>query len=92
MILNILLGLVGSAFSVIDAVWALCIGRFICGVSAGYFALACPKFINETVPIEMKGSMGSMVQVALTFGIMVPSLLVIAVVGIEPEYDPLNPN
>lgn len=92
MIINIFLGLVGTAFSVIDAVWALCIGRFICGVSAGYFALACPKFINETVPIEMKGSMGSMVQVALTFGIMVPSLLVIFVVPVQPDYgeDPVG--
>lgn len=78
MIINTLVYLVGTVFSVIDSVWCLCIGRFICGVSAGYFALTCPKYINETVPIEMKGSMGSMVQVALTFGIMIPSLIVLA--------------
>lgn len=91
MIFNTLLCFVGSAFSVIDGVWSLCIGRFICGVSAGYFALACPKFINETVPLEMKGSMGSMVQVALTFGILVPSLMVFSYVPEQPEYDPLHP-
>lgn len=91
MIFNTLLCFVGSAFSIIEGVWALCLGRFLCGVSAGYFALVCPKFINETVPTEMKGSMGSMVQLALTFGILIPSLLVIGYVPVQPNYDPLNP-
>mmetsp|Transcript_115680 Transcript_115680/g.160525 ORF Transcript_115680/g.160525 Transcript_115680/m.160525 type:complete len:114 (+) Transcript_115680:420-761(+) len=90
MIFNTLLCFVGTAFSVLGSVWSLCLGRFICGVSAGYFALVCPKFINETVPTEMKGSMGSMVQLALTFGILIPSLFVIGYVPEQPVYNPID--
>jgi len=58
---NNLVLLVGTAFSCYDALWSLVLGRTIFGLGAGYFALICPKFLNEVVPTEYKGSFGSSV-------------------------------
>jgi len=61
MLWNNLIILVGVAFSCIDGLWSLVLGRTIVGLAAGYFALACPKYLNEFVPTEYKGSFGSSV-------------------------------
>lgn len=77
--------LIGVVFSCIDGLWSLVLGRTIFGLGAGYFALACPNFLNEFVPTEYKGSFGSSVQFMCTFGIAFPSILVASVISSPPS-------
>lgn len=100
MLWNNVLLLIGTAFSCIDVFWCMVFGRFLFGFAAGYFALACPKFLNEVIPIEYKGSFGSSVQFMVCLGIAVPVMLIAPVVdsppppttvvfgveGVNPEY------
>ena len=39
----------------------------------------CPKFLNEYLPIELKGSFGGINQLMCTVGIMLPSLMSLAI-------------
>ena len=41
--------------------------------------MMCPKFLNEYLPIELKGSFGAINQLMCTTGIMLPSLLSLAI-------------
>mmetsp|Transcript_48709 Transcript_48709/g.66228 ORF Transcript_48709/g.66228 Transcript_48709/m.66228 type:complete len:81 (-) Transcript_48709:49-291(-) len=61
MLWNNVLLLIGTALSIIDLFWCMVLGRFIFGLACGYFALACPKYLNEVIPVEYKGSFGSSV-------------------------------
>jgi len=54
---------------------AITIGRFIYGISNGAFSVFVPLYINETAPIEMKGSLGVLTQLFVTVGIMISMLL-----------------
>ena len=44
-------------------------------MAAGVYTVLVPKFINETVPRDLKGPFGAMSQFMVTFGILVPALL-----------------
>ena len=61
-----------------QALWLVCIGRFIWGLSFGAFSVVCAKFVNEIVPIELSGSFGAINQMSLTFGIALPSTMALA--------------
>jgi len=55
MYLNITL-VIGVGISLIgQAVWILCIGRFIWGIAYGAFSVICAKLINEITPQELLG-------------------------------------
>jgi MFS family permease len=70
MIANIFV-VTGVLFTLVNDFTALCIGRFIYGMSVGAFSVFCPKYISETAPIEVKGPAGALSQVCITFGILV---------------------
>jgi MFS transporter, SP family, arabinose:H+ symporter len=53
------------------------IGRFLSGIVAGVGVSIPPLFINETVPVEIRGKLGSLIQFQVTFGIFVSFLLCI---------------
>ena len=59
--------------------YSLCSGRFLFGVAAGMYSVVVPKFINETAPIELKGSYGAITQFYVTFGIMIAFLMALPV-------------
>ena len=61
-----------------QALWIVCIGRFIWGISFGAFSVVCAKYVNEIVPIELSGSFGAINQMSLTFGIALPSTMALA--------------
>lgn len=46
---------VGAAIALIKNQYVILVGRFIYGMACGLFSVFCPLFINETVPIEVKG-------------------------------------
>ncbi len=48
-------------------------------MAAGSFSVFVPLFINETAPVEVKGSVGVLTQLFITTGIMVSLLLGLAI-------------
>lgn len=62
--------LAGFAFSAGDlAVW-----RFLAGVGIGIASVIAPAYIAEIAPAAMRGRLGSLQQLAITFGIFVALL------------------
>ena len=51
------------------------VGRFTYGLANGSFAVFVLKYMNETTPLEIKGSVGVSAELALTFGQMMIFLL-----------------
>jgi MFS family permease len=70
---------VGTILSLIDNMHVITAGKFFVGVAAGGFTVYCPNFINESVPTEMKGSMGSITNFMVTFGIFIPAIYGLAI-------------
>jgi MFS family permease len=55
------------------------VGRFFFGVAAGSITVYVPKYVEEVSPIEVKGQMGTMFQLFLTFGIFVGPLVALPI-------------
>jgi MFS family permease len=48
------------------------LGIFIYGLAAGCYQVFCTMYINETAPMEVRGSAGALTQVSVTFGSLIP--------------------
>ncbi|KAI9270655.1 general substrate transporter [Phascolomyces articulosus] len=46
-------------------------GRFICGLSVGSLSMIVPMYQSEIAPPEVRGSLVSLQQLAITFGILI---------------------
>lgn len=64
------------------------IARLVWGLGAGSFTVFVPKYITEIAPVEMSGTLGGLSQFMCCLGILVPSLLALAV----PASATLQPN
>ena len=72
LLLTNLLVIGGSGLCLIENYTSLLIGRFIFGMATGGFSVFCPKVISEVAPTEIKGPAGSLSQICITFGILLP--------------------
>lgn len=46
-----ILGMIANGITIVPLnIWAILIGRFLFGLSVGFFSSICPRFIEETVP------------------------------------------
>jgi len=50
--------------------WMIYIGRFIGGIATGISSLACPVYVGEIAKPEIRGLLGSGVQVMVTIGVL----------------------
>jgi MFS family permease len=75
--LVMMIGIVMCLFPFNDYYFAF--GRFVWGLGAGSFTVFVPKFISELSPFEMSGFFGGASQTACCLGILVPSLLALAI-------------
>jgi MFS family permease len=57
----------------------LTVSRFVYGLAIGAFSVFVPKFISETTPTELKGPYGGISQIMCCIGILLPSLLALAI-------------
>ena len=48
--------------------WMLILGQFLYGVFVTVVHMACLKMINETIPVYLLGSFGTVVQTGASFG------------------------
>jgi len=79
-------GTAGPIFSAVapDAA-TLYISRAILGVAVGLATVACPTYVSENARQENKGALGTLFQLAITFGIFVSYLMALPFAGMEPE-------
>ena len=75
--LLMIVGIVMCLFPFND--WYFAVARFVWGLAVGSFTVFVPKFITETSPVEMSGLFGGASQFNCCFGILVPSLLALAI-------------
>ena len=57
-VLNIML-LCSIGVCMINSIYVIAFGRFFWGICGGSYTVFCPKFLNEYLPIELKGSFGA---------------------------------
>ena len=57
-IINLIL-LCSVGICMVNNIYVISVGRFFWGICAGSFTVMCPKFLNEYLPIELKGSFGA---------------------------------
>ena len=77
-VLNVLL-LCSVAVCMVNNIYVIAAGRFFWGICAGSYTVMCPKYLNEYLPMELKGPFGGINQLMCTVGIMLPSLLSLAI-------------
>lgn len=59
-IMNIV-GIIGSALALVENLYFIALGRFILGFGfLGMSIVLSPKYIEETAPLEYKGSLGAL--------------------------------
>ena len=73
----ILLAVIGICM--INDIVVIAFGRFFWGLCAGSLSVMCPKYLNEFLPIEKKGTYGALNQLMCTIGIMFPSCMSLAI-------------
>ena len=56
---NVLM-IIGIAICMVDNPTVIALGRLVWGVAAGALCVLCPLFIDETSPVEYKGSLGAL--------------------------------
>ena len=62
----------GASLTLVPNFAAFCMGRLLYGLAAGCYVVFCPKYIEETSPVEVKGPLGALTQVCICFGILFP--------------------
>lgn len=53
----------------------MCLGRFLAGIGAGSSIVVTPVYVNEISPPNLRGVLGSMIQLSINFGIMTSQFL-----------------
>src|SRR5258708_9305088 len=66
------LGAAGSGFS--ESVAALVVLRMVAGLGVGAATMVAPLYVSETTPARMRGAFVSIIQLAITIGILVSYL------------------
>ena len=84
--------LTSIAICMVNNILVITFGRFFWGLCAGSFSVMCPKYLNEYLPIEKKGTYGALNQLMCTVGIMVPSLFSLAIPADPKAALELNPD
>mmetsp|Transcript_45962 Transcript_45962/g.71738 ORF Transcript_45962/g.71738 Transcript_45962/m.71738 type:complete len:497 (+) Transcript_45962:44-1534(+) len=67
------------AFSVVQ----ICMGRFVAGLSIGLLSTIIPVYQSELAPASMRGSLTSLYQLMITFGILVAVLMNVGILGLD---------
>jgi MFS family permease len=75
MLLSELLVVVSVGLMLIKTLSWMLVGRFLYGVACGAFSVIGPMYIIEIAPVEISGPAGSLTQLTVTFGILVPFMI-----------------
>ena len=64
--------IVGLGITLSSNIWIFSLGKFIHGVSAGFFLFFGPVYLNEFVPVIIRGTMGGSTSVLIGVGAAIP--------------------
>lgn len=76
----ILCGILSFAAKSAGSPEMLMAGRFLAGLSAGAGCTYVPVYLTEIAPTQYRGALGTMHQLALTFGILIAQILSLPVI------------
>ena len=68
-------GIAGTALTLITTVYTIIIGRLIHGICTGVFMTGGPRMLDETVPPHLLGTFGTYTNVYANFGILLVMVL-----------------
>ena len=63
-----LLAILGAGITMIGTIPTLCLGRFLCGITAGILNNVMGKSLDETVPVEIFGQFGTLQNCYICLG------------------------
>ena len=69
------LAIVGSGITMICTVPTLCLGRFLCGITAGVVNNVMGKSLDETIPVKASGQFGTLLNTYICIGFPISYLL-----------------
>jgi MFS family permease len=75
MFVSIIIGMSGVSITMIFNFYAILIGRFLYGFSAGMFTAISSRFVEETVPIHLYETLSPCLNIAHSFGGISASLI-----------------
>lgn len=79
LLLNNVLGIVGACLmgftKLAESYEMLFFGRFIIGVNCGLNTSLVPMYISEIAPLNLRGGLGTVNQLAVTVGLLVSQVL-----------------
>mmetsp|Transcript_23132 Transcript_23132/g.30825 ORF Transcript_23132/g.30825 Transcript_23132/m.30825 type:complete len:133 (+) Transcript_23132:322-720(+) len=83
-----LIGIVGVGVSIIENIFAICIGRLIFGFSVGVLQVAGTSFVIETVPGQLMSIFGPLINININTGILIGTFmgLIIPQDSSDPDY------
>ena len=67
------IGAIGAGLS--PSVWVLLVFRFVLGLGVGAASALVPSYISESAPTDVRGSLSSLFQLAITLGILIAYLV-----------------
>jgi SP family galactose:H+ symporter-like MFS transporter len=79
----VIFALAAITTAVVPSVPWLILGRVLVGIAIGIASIAAPLYISEVAPAQMRGSLVSLNQLAITIGIVVSYLVDYALSGIQ---------
>lgn len=82
------IGAIGAGLS--PSVWVLLLFRFMLGLGVGAASALVPSYISESAPTEVRGSLSSLFQLAITLGILLAYLVNGAFAGTQDWRWPLG--
>ena len=78
---NNLFFLVGAALCCVSDKWVLFVGRFICGLGVGVESVVVPVLLSEIASPDNRGTITTLHQLTITFGIFVAGIFGFAFVN-----------
>ncbi|GAB6021944.1 Solute carrier 2, facilitated glucose transporter member 1 [Chamberlinius hualienensis] len=73
------IGIIGASFmatcKLLKTFELLIIGRFIIGVNCGLYTSLSPMYVSELAPVNLRGGLGTINQLAVTIGLLLSQIL-----------------
>ena len=81
--------IVGLTINLLPNLWLFAIGKFIHGISAGFYLFFGPVYLNEFVPTIIRGTVGGSTSVLIGVGAAIPFKFISMY---SPNISPLIPD
>ena len=77
LLISALIGIIGTAITIVENFWAIIFGRLLYGFSVGIIAIAMPRLMEETVPLNLTGAYGGLYCLSFAFATLLAYALAV---------------